>query len=146
MVTSTTHALIRQTALTMAVYREEVNKSHVISLISSHWGSFAADVGNWRRRLEIRSELVISENINSNGVKFLSSLVRLQTALSKNEYLVFAPREETAVYAVVGSIVWAFRRLKKSRNREMSARRFTAFALNFPSFLYILMAASHDLA
>ena len=30
--------------------------------------------------------------------------------------------EETAVQAIVGSIVWVFRRLKKPRCREMSAR------------------------
>ena len=32
--------------------------------------------------------------------------------------------EETAVQAVVGSIVWAFRRLKKPSCREMSARGY----------------------
>ena len=32
--------------------------------------------------------------------------------------------EETAVQAVVGSIVWAFRRLKKPRCREISARGY----------------------
>ena len=32
--------------------------------------------------------------------------------------------EETAIRAVVGSIVWAFRRLKKPRCREMSARGY----------------------
>ena len=40
----------------------------------------------------------------------------------KNEYPVPSPGEETAVQAVAGSIVWAFRRLKKPRSREMSAR------------------------
>ena len=34
------------------------------------------------------------------------------------------PGEETAVQAVVGSIVWAFRRLKKPKCREMSARGY----------------------
>ena len=42
----------------------------------------------------------------------------------KNEYLVLALEEETAVQAVVGSIVWAFRRLKKPRCRDMSARGY----------------------
>ena len=42
----------------------------------------------------------------------------------KNEYLVLALGEETAAQAVVGSIVWAFRRLKKPISREMSARRY----------------------
>ena len=32
--------------------------------------------------------------------------------------------EETTVHAVVGSIVWAFRRLKKPRSREMIARGY----------------------
>ena len=36
----------------------------------------------------------------------------------KNDYLVLALGEETAVQVVVGSIVWAFRRLKKPMSRE----------------------------
>ena len=39
------------------------------------------------------------------------------------EYLVLAIGKETAVQAVVGSIVWAFRRLKKPRS-QMSARGY----------------------
>ena len=35
--------------------------------------------------------------------------------------------EETAVHIKVGSIVWTFRRLKKPRCREMSARGYTPF-------------------
>ena len=42
----------------------------------------------------------------------------------KIEYLVLALGEETAVQAVVGSIVWTFRRLKKPWIREMSARGY----------------------
>ena len=44
--------------------------------------------------------------------------------------------EETAAQTVVGSIVWAFRRLKKPRSREMSARSYAlhSVCLNFPSF------------
>ena len=42
----------------------------------------------------------------------------------KNEYPMLALGEETAVQALVGSIVWAFRRLKKPRIREMSARGY----------------------
>ena len=42
----------------------------------------------------------------------------------KNEYLVLPLGEETAVQAVVRSIVWAFRRLKNPRCREMSARGY----------------------
>ena len=41
---------------------------------------------------------------------------------SKNEYLVLALGKETVVQAVVDSIVWAFRRLKKPSKREMSTR------------------------
>ena len=42
----------------------------------------------------------------------------------KNEYPVLPPGEKTAFQAVGGSIVWAFRRLKKPRSREMSARGY----------------------
>ena len=42
----------------------------------------------------------------------------------KNDYPVLPLGEETAVQAVVSSIVWAFRRLKKPRSREMSARSY----------------------
>ena len=42
----------------------------------------------------------------------------------ENEYPVLALGEETAVQAVVGSIIWAFRRLKKPMCREMSARGY----------------------
>ena len=49
--------------------------------------------------------------------------------------------EETTVHAVVGSIVWAFRRLKKPRCREMSARGYALHSvrpqLSF-SFLFHL--------
>ena len=38
--------------------------------------------------------------------------------------MVLALEEKTAVQTVVGSIVWAFRRLKKPRSREMSARGY----------------------
>ena len=38
----------------------------------------------------------------------------------KNEYIVLAVGKEPADQAIVGSIVWAFRRLKMSRSREMS--------------------------
>ena len=37
----------------------------------------------------------------------------------KNEYPVLSLGEETAVQAVVDSVAWAFRRLKKPRSREM---------------------------
>ena len=40
------------------------------------------------------------------------------------EYLVLALEEETAVHAVVGFIIWAFRMLKKSRSLEMNTRGF----------------------
>ena len=50
--------------------------------------------------------------------------------------------EETAVQAVVGSIVWAFRRLKKPRCREMSARGYALHSvcpLHFPSYTTLYM-------
>ena len=49
--------------------------------------------------------------------------------------MVLALEEETAAQAVVGFIVWAFRRLKKPRSREMSARGYvlySVYALIFP--------------
>ena len=49
---------------------------------------------------------------------------RLTPLKCENEYMVLALVEETAVQAVVGSIVWAFRRLKKPRSREKSARGY----------------------
>ena len=42
----------------------------------------------------------------------------------KNEYLVLALWEETAVQAVVGAIVSAFRRLNKPKSRETSTRSY----------------------
>ena len=57
----------------------------------------------------------------------------------KNEYLVLALSEETAVQAVVGSSVWAFCRLKKPWSREMSARGYALHSvcpqLSFPIFI-----------
>ena len=49
---------------------------------------------------------------------------RLTPLKCKIEYLVLALRKETAVQTGVGTIVWAFRRLRKSRSREMSARGY----------------------
>ena len=64
---------------------------------------------------------------------------RLTPLKCKNEYLVLTLGEETAVQAVVGSIVWAFRRLKKPRCREMSARGYALYSvcpqLSLPTFL-----------
>ena len=37
--------------------------------------------------------------------------------------------EETAVQAVVDSIIWAFRRLKKPKSREISARNKADFQI-----------------
>ena len=55
-----------------------------------------------------------------------------------NEYLVLALRKETVVQAVVCSIVWAFRRLKKSRSREMSARDHVPKFSFSPNLLFLL--------
>ena len=54
-----------------------------------------------------------------------------------NEYLVLPLGEETAVQAVVGSVVWAFRRLKKPRCREMSARGYALHSV-CPNFLFFV--------
>ena len=53
----------------------------------------------------------------------------------KIEYLVLPLGEETAVQAVVGSIVWAFRRLKKPMSRGMSARGYALHSVYLPTFL-----------
>ena len=68
----------------------------------------------------------------------------------KKEYLVFALGEETAAQAVVDSIFWAFRRLKKPRSREMSARSYAlysvctrlSFSLDFPFLLTFLFSSN----
>ena len=46
----------------------------------------------------------------------------------------------TTAQVVVGSIFWAFRRLKRSRSQEMSARgyAFKAYDPNFPSFFNMI--------
>ena len=46
----------------------------------------------------------------------------------------FQPSLTIALQAVVGSIAWAFYRLKKSWSRKISATRFIAYAPNFPFF------------
>ena len=58
---------------------------------------------------------------------------------TQNEYLVLALREETAVQAVVGSIAWAFRRVKKPSSREMSARGYALHSVRPPTFLFRLV-------
>ena len=49
--------------------------------------------------------------------------------LCKNEYLVLSLGRETAARAVVGAIVWAFRRRKKPRSRGMSARGYALLSV-----------------
>ena len=46
----------------------------------------------------------------------------------KNEYLVLPLVEGPLVQAVVGSIVWSFRRLKKPRSREIVASKIAFLA------------------
>ena len=58
----------------------------------------------------------------------------------KNEYPVLALVEETVVQTVVGSIVWAFRRLKKPRYREMSARGYALYSVCPQPFFCFLEA------
>ena len=50
--------------------------------------------------------------------------VRLTSLNCENEYLVLALGEKIAVKAVIGSIFWAFRRLKKPMSWKMSARGY----------------------
>ena len=63
---------------------------------------------------------------------------RLTPLKCEIEYLLLALGEETAVQAVVGSIVWGFRRLKKLRCREMSARGYALNSVLPPTFLFFL--------
>ena len=77
--------------------------------------------------------VVLLTRVHSNlsGVAF-----HMPTPLkSKNEYPVLPLEEETAVQAVVGSDVWAFRRLKKPRCREMSARSYALYSVR-PQFSF----------
>ena len=57
----------------------------------------------------------------------------------KNEYLVLALGKEAAVQAVVGSIVWAFRLLKKPRRREMSARGYALYSVCSQFYFFPLL-------
>ena len=68
----------------------------------------------------------------------------------ENEYLLLALGEVTAAQAVVGSIVWAFRRLIKPRIREMSARGYALHSVCpqlsfFPSLISLLATDSSSL-
>ena len=66
-----------------------------------------------------------------------SSLFTLTTVRQYTvEYLVLALEEETAVQAVVGSVVRAFRRLKP-RSWEMSARGYALYSV-WPQLSFIL--------
>ena len=56
----------------------------------------------------------------------------------KNESMVITLEEETAAQTVVGSIVWALRKLRKPRCREMSARSYALHSVN-PNFLQSLL-------
>ena len=47
----------------------------------------------------------------------------------ENEYPVLPLGEETAVQEIVGSINWVFRRLKKPRYREISARGYALYSV-----------------
>ena len=72
---------------------------------------------------------------------------------SKIEYTVLAPRKETAVQAVVGSIVWfqavissivwTFCRLKKPRSREMSACSYALYKAYAPKFTFFLVVGGN---
>ena len=60
----------------------------------------------------------------------------------KNEYLVLALGEETAVQAVVDFIVRAFHRLKKPRSREMRARGYALHSV-CPQLYFFLFLPCH---
>ena len=62
----------------------------------------------------------------------------------KNEYLVLALGEESANEIVMGSIVWAFGRLKNLRSRKMSARGCALHSV-CPQLFFFLFG-SHRLA
>ena len=62
----------------------------------------------------------------------------------KNEYPVLPLGEETAVQAVVGSIVWGFRRLKKPRCREMSARGYALHSVRPELYFFCSFIANED--
>ena len=63
----------------------------------------------------------------------------------KNEYLILALGQETVVQAVVGSIVWAFRRRKNPRSREMSARGYALHSVCPKlSFFFFLPQHAND--
>ena len=70
---------------------------------------------------------------SKNDPGFLTSVVFI--IYCKNEYLVLALGEESAAQAVVGSINWTFRRLKKPR-REMSASGY-AFHSVYPQHFFV---------
>ena len=62
----------------------------------------------------------------------------------KNEYLVLALGKETAVHAVVGSIIWAFRWPKKPECWKMSNR---GYALHYVCPIFLLIRFSvHSLS
>ena len=68
----------------------------------------------------------------------------------KNEYLVLALGEETAVQAVVGSIVWVFRSLKKTKDAENERPRLRTslnmpqLSFHFPSHLSFFFSSIYD--
>ena len=70
----------------------------------------------------------------------------------KNVYLVLALGEETAVQAVVGSTVWAFRRLRKAKVSGMSAGSDALYSVcpqlsfSFPSMYGIDIFMTSNLA
>ena len=69
---------------------------------------------------------------------YIGWLVPIQSSANTIvQYQVFAYRPKIPALAVVGSIVWTFRRLKKPRCREMSARSYALHSvcpkqINFP--------------
>ena len=72
-----------------------------------------------RSSRESLSDERLKIRIDFSLLKLIINIVLFQSALS------------SGAQAVVGSIVWAFRRLKKPRCREMSARGYVCLQLSF---------------
>ena len=113
-------------------------------------GSLGAYAGAVRRRVHLATVLLRPPSGHRPGrrqarhVHILQIGLRLAIAQAhasplncKNEYMVLALAEQTAAQAVVGSIVWAFHRLKKQGFGRCApaATRVVAYGPQFSLFL-----------
>ena len=83
-------------------------------------------------------------NENRYKLQLLNGLALTSPLKRKNEYLVLVLGEETAVQAVVGSIVWAFRRLKKPWCREMSARGYALYSVYSQLYFFSVLCVKDN--